>query len=77
MRWPELRRGLDRPPLPELSILTRSGALDIEHPVLERGAIVITTDRGKAELGDRLPAASTVESVGAELDPRRRRRPAA
>ena len=56
--------------VPELAILTRSGSLDLEHPVLERGAIVITTDRGKAALGGKLPAASTVESVGTELDPR-------
>jgi riboflavin biosynthesis pyrimidine reductase len=66
----ELRRQLELPPLPELAILTRSGSLDVDHPVLERGAMVITTDRGRAALGDRLPAASTVESVGAELDPR-------
>jgi riboflavin biosynthesis pyrimidine reductase len=66
----ELRRRLDRPPLPELAILTRSGSLDLEHPALERGAIIITTDRGRDALEGRLPAASSVESVGAELDPR-------
>jgi riboflavin biosynthesis pyrimidine reductase len=66
----ELRRRLDCPPLPELAILTRSGSLDLEHPALERGAIVITTDRGRDALEGRLPAASSVESVGADLDPR-------
>jgi riboflavin biosynthesis pyrimidine reductase len=66
----ELRRRLGRPPVPELAILTRSGSLDLDHPVLERGALVVTTDWGKAALGDRLPAASMVESVGRELGPR-------
>ena len=66
----ELRRRLGRPPVPELAILTRSGSLDLDHPVLERGALVVTTDWGKSALDDRLPAASMVESVGRELDPR-------
>jgi riboflavin biosynthesis pyrimidine reductase len=66
----ELRRRLGRPPVPELVILTRSGSLDVEHPVLERGALVVTTERGKAVLGHRLPAASKVETVGADLDAR-------
>jgi riboflavin biosynthesis pyrimidine reductase len=66
----ELRNRLDKPPVPELAILTRSGSLDPDHPVLERGALVITTDRGKAALDDKLPGASTVVSVGEDLDPR-------
>jgi riboflavin biosynthesis pyrimidine reductase len=66
----ELRLRLGRPPVPELAILTRSGSLDVDHPVLERGALVVTTERGKTALGDRLPAASTVETVDADLDPR-------
>jgi riboflavin biosynthesis pyrimidine reductase len=66
----ELRRRLGRPPVPELAILTRSGSLDLDHPVLERGALVLTTEHGKAALGDRLPAASAVEALGTDLDPR-------
>ncbi len=66
----ELRRRLELPPVPELAILTRSGSLDVDHPVLERGALIVTTDEGKAALGARLPSASTVESLGCELDPR-------
>ncbi len=66
----ELRTRLGLSAAPEVAILTRSGSLDVDHPVLERGALVVTTDEGKAALGDRLPAASTIESLGAALDPR-------
>jgi riboflavin biosynthesis pyrimidine reductase len=65
----ELRRRLGRPPVPELAILTRSGSLDVDHPVLERGALVVTTEHGQAALAGRLPTASTVETLGADLDP--------
>jgi riboflavin biosynthesis pyrimidine reductase len=65
----ELRRRLERPRVPELAVLTRSGSIDVDHPVLERGALVITTQRGKAALRGRLPAASTVVSLGDDLDP--------
>jgi riboflavin biosynthesis pyrimidine reductase len=66
----ELRRRLERPRVPELAILTRSGSLDLDHPALERGALVVTTDQGKATLGHKLPGASTVESLGPDLHPR-------
>jgi riboflavin biosynthesis pyrimidine reductase len=66
----ELRRRLERPPVPELAILTRSGSLELHHPALEPGALVVTTDSGKAALDGKLPAASTVESLGSDLDPR-------
>lgn len=65
-----LRRRLELPPVPEVAILTRSGSVDVDHPVFERGALVLTTRWGKAVLGARLPAASTVVALGEELDPR-------
>ena len=55
----ELRTRLGLSAAPEVAILTRSGSLDVDHPVLERGALIVTTDEGKVALGDRLPAAST------------------
>jgi len=66
----ELRRRLSLPSEPEVAILTRSGSVDVAHPVFEKGALVLTTDGGKAALADRLPAPSTVVSLGADLDPR-------
>jgi len=69
--YDELRtaRGLDAQP--EIVILSASGALDPAQPLYEAGALVLTTDVGRTLLGDRLPGASTVVSLGpgAALDP--------
>jgi riboflavin biosynthesis pyrimidine reductase len=67
----ELRSSLGVDAQPEVAILTGSGSIDPSHPVLEAGALVLTSDQGAARLKDRLPAASTVVSLGAqpELDP--------
>ena len=64
----ELRRRLSLPPEPEVAILTRSGSIDAGHPVFEKGAVVLTTLWGKAVLGAKLPAASTVVALGEDLD---------
>lgn len=53
--YAELRRRLGRAPRPEIAIVTASGSIDATHPVLETGALVLTTKHGAAELGDRLP----------------------
>lgn len=66
----ELRRRLELPPEPDVAILTRSGSVELGHPVFEKGALVLTTDEGEAKLDGRLPEASTVVSLGEELDPR-------
>lgn len=67
----QLRTNLELPPLPELAILTRTGAIDVDHPVLGRGALVVTTDAGAAHLRDRLPPSSTVLSLGDDVAPAR------
>ena len=56
--YAELRRRLGLPPLPEVAIVTASGLVDVAHPVLERGALVLTTEGGADALAGRLPAAS-------------------
>jgi riboflavin biosynthesis pyrimidine reductase len=68
----ELRRRLGRAEAPAVAILTGSGSIDPAHPVLESGALVLTSDSGAARLEGRLPRASTVVSLGSEatLDPR-------
>lgn len=63
----ELRARLGRDPAPELAVATASGRLDTAHPALEAGALVLTTDAGKAALRGRLPSASTVVSLGPAL----------
>jgi len=60
-----LRSTLGLAAAPEIVILSSSGALDPAHPLFEQGALVLTTDIGRTLLGDRLPAASTVLSLGA------------
>src|SRR5215471_21353323 len=50
---------------PRLVVVTASGALDPGERALQSGALVITTDAGARRLGNRLPAACTVRSLGA------------
>ncbi len=65
--YAELRRRLGRAARPEIVIVTASGLIDVAHPVLEAGALVLTTERGAAALGDRLPTSSqTVVLPGSE-----------
>jgi riboflavin biosynthesis pyrimidine reductase len=71
--YAELRRRLGRAEAPAVAILTGSGSIDPGHPVLDSGALVLTSDSGAARLENRLPPASTIVSLGVErtLDPRR------
>ena len=62
----ELRRRLGLRPEPELAIVTGSGRLDLSHPALEAGALVLTTTHGAAVLEGRLPEASTAVPLGDE-----------
>ena len=70
--------GSGGPPSPRSSCSPRAGCVDPAHPSFEAGALVLTTDAGAARLDGRLPAASTVVSLGrspARLRPRRRGAP--
>jgi riboflavin biosynthesis pyrimidine reductase len=62
----ELRGRLGLRPEPELAIVTGSGRLDLSHPALEAGALVLTTTHGAAVLEGRLPEASTAVPLGEE-----------
>lgn len=68
----ELRRRLELPEAPAVAILSGSGSIDPAHPILESGALVLTSESGAARLEGRLPSASAVASLGREtnLDPR-------
>jgi len=69
--YDELRAALGLGAQPEIVALSASGGLDPAHPLFEAGALVLTTDVGRTLLGDRLPGASTLLSLGpgGELDP--------
>lgn len=66
-----LREALGLAPEPQLAIVTASGRLDLSHPALEAGALVLTTTGGAALLEGRLPAASEAVPLGDDaVDPR-------
>ncbi len=69
--YAELRRHLGRSRQPRLALITSRGDLDPHSPALEMGALVLTTGAGRARLHGRLPAASSVVTLGddGELDP--------
>lgn len=56
----ELRRTLGRADDPRLVLLTASGDVNPDHPALETGALVLTSEAGARKLRDRLPSSSTV-----------------
>jgi riboflavin biosynthesis pyrimidine reductase len=69
----ELRRSLGQPEGPQVAILTGSGSIDPGHPVLEVGAVVLTSAAGAERLVGRLPAAASlvVLGEGATIDAKR------
>lgn len=70
--YADLRAALDASTSPEVIVLTGRGSIDPAHPVLESGALVLTSEAGAARLKDSLPRATTVVALSreAELDPR-------
>lgn len=60
----ELRRLLKRASQPLLVVVTASGDMDGDHPALQQGALVLTTEAGADRLRGRLPAAASVRSLG-------------
>lgn len=61
--------GFDAPP--ELAVMTASGSLDLAHPALEHGAVVLTTEVGAERARERLPDAVEVIPLRGEtaVDP--------
>lgn len=67
----ELRAQRGRPPQPVVAVLTTGGSLDPAHPVLEAGALVLTTEGAAAGIRAIVPEASEVLAVndGDTVDP--------
>jgi riboflavin biosynthesis pyrimidine reductase len=67
----ELRRRLGLAPAPELAILTGSGSLNLAHPALAAGAVVLATSSAAEQLRDRLPGGATLVELpgGGLVDP--------
>jgi riboflavin biosynthesis pyrimidine reductase len=51
----ELRRGLGKPERPAVAIVTTGASLDVGHPVVAEGAVVLTTANGAALLEGAAP----------------------
>jgi len=62
--YAELRDRLGAPAAPEVAVLTGSGEIDVGHPLLASGALVLTSDAGAEHLDGRVPSASTVVVLG-------------
>ena len=59
-----LRSALGRSAEPKLVLLTATGDIDLKHPALVKGAIVITTEDGAKKIGERLPATCELVVMG-------------
>jgi riboflavin biosynthesis pyrimidine reductase len=59
----ELRARRGRPEHPALAVVTAGGSIDTRHPVFERGALVLTTERAAGELRASLPATAEVMAL--------------
>ena len=64
----DLRRSLGYDESPRVAILTASGAILHDHPVLGDGAIVLTTEHGAAHLGGRLPDEAEIAVLPGETE---------
>jgi riboflavin biosynthesis pyrimidine reductase len=61
----ELRRRLNRSESPRLVVVTTRGDIDVHHPGLLPGTLILTSDAGAQPLKMRLPADVEVRSLGA------------
>jgi riboflavin biosynthesis pyrimidine reductase len=61
-----LREALDLPAAPEIAVLTGSGSIDPEHPLLASGALVLTSTAGAARLAAAVPETTTVLALADE-----------
>jgi riboflavin biosynthesis pyrimidine reductase len=62
--YAELRRVLGASDAPQIAVVTGSGSVDPEHPLLETGALVLTSTVGADRLAGRLPNASSIVVLG-------------
>jgi riboflavin biosynthesis pyrimidine reductase len=60
-----LRRRLNRTDSPRLVVVTAGGDIDVQHPGLLPGTLIVTSDTGAQHLVTRLPPDVAVRSLGA------------
>jgi len=64
--YARLRADLGRAPQPRLAVVTASGRLDLAHPGLADGALILTSEAGRRRLPGRLPGRFDVVVLGEE-----------
>ena len=62
--YAELRRLRGRPERPAVAIITSGASLDVAHPILAEGAIVLTTAAAAPALHKTVPEATEIVAVG-------------
>ncbi len=69
--YSELRRRLGKSEHPAVAVVTAGGSFDPTHPVLETGAVVLTTQHAAADIRASVSAATDVVAVndGDSVDP--------
>jgi riboflavin biosynthesis pyrimidine reductase len=70
--YAELRRRLGKSEHPAVAVVTAGGSFDPTHPVLETGAVVLTTEGAAADIRASVPSATDVVAVsgGDWVEPR-------
>jgi riboflavin biosynthesis pyrimidine reductase len=63
--YAELRRRLGKTDHPAVAVVTAGGSFDPTHPVLETGAVVLTTERAAPDIRATVPSATEVVAVNA------------
>ena len=61
-----LREALGLPAAPEVAVLTGSGSIDPDHPLLASGALVVTSTAGAERLRAAVPETTTVLALAEE-----------
>ncbi|MHB1526712.1 MAG: dihydrofolate reductase family protein [Candidatus Dormibacteria bacterium] len=74
--YAELRRRLGRAPHPRLVVVEGGGGLDLAHPGLSRGGLILTTEVGRRRLPRQLPDSIEVQVLGSDRIDLARLRPA-
>ncbi|MBV8256862.1 MAG: dihydrofolate reductase family protein [Actinobacteria bacterium] len=59
----ELRASRGRPELPEVAVVTTGGSFDPAHPLVQSGALVLTTERAAADIRAAVPPVAEVVAV--------------
>lgn len=67
--WARMRASLAAAPKPRLALVTGTGSVDLEHPAIRAGAIIVTTIAGARRLVDVVPRNCEVKAFAGDRVP--------